>query len=82
MRRGESRACGPSVVEGECSRTLPSGCPTAFPVWVVRVRPDSESSGNPVAGLGEMLVCTRWQPNLVDTVSFRPAPLLLSRILF
>ena len=34
MRQGESRVCGPRVVEGKCSWTLPSGCPTAFPKWV------------------------------------------------
>ena len=34
IRRGESRACGPRMVEDECSQTLPSGCPTAFPKWV------------------------------------------------
>ena len=34
MRGGESRACSLRVVEDECSRTLPSGFPTAFAKWV------------------------------------------------
>ena len=29
-RLGESLACGPRVVGGFCSRTPPSGCPTAL----------------------------------------------------
>ena len=41
--RGESRACGPRVVEGECSQTLPSVCPTAFPEWVWQEGPQTES---------------------------------------
>ena len=40
-----------------------------FRVGLARVRPDSESSGNPVTTLGGMLVCPGWQPNLVGTVT-------------
>ena len=43
MRQGESRACGPRVVGGECSRTLPSGCPTAFTEWVSQEGSQTES---------------------------------------
>ena len=61
---------------------LPSGCPMAFPEWILaRVHPDSESSGNPVVALGEMLVCPHWQPDLVGTVTAL-ASNLASRLLF
>ena len=50
-------------------------------VGLARVRSGSGSSGNPVASLGGMLVCLRWQPYLVGTVSFRPEP-FPSRLFF
>ena len=51
-QRGESRACSPRVVKSECSGTLPSGCPMAFPEWVWQECAQTEFSRNPVATLG------------------------------
>ena len=50
-------------------------------VGLARVRLDSESPGNPVTTLEEMLVCPSWQPNLIGTVTAL-AGTLASRLLF
>ena len=56
-RLGESQACSPREVEGKCSRTPPSGCPTAF--WQEGSR--QRASVIPVTSLGGgMLGHPRW----------------------
>ena len=52
-----------------------------FQVGLVRMCPDSESSGNPVTALGEMLVCPHCQPNLLVGTVTALAGTLSSRLL-
>ena len=46
-------------------------------VDLVRVRPDSEPSGNPIVTPEEMLVCPCWQPTLLALLQPWLAPLLV-----
>ena len=50
-------------------------------VGLAKVHPDSESSGNLVIALGEMLVHPRWQPNLLYGTVTALAGTLASRTL-
>ena len=60
----ESWACGPRVVEGECSWTLPSGCPTTYLEWVCQEGPRQRVFWETCCISGGMLVRPRWQTNV------------------
>ena len=72
MRLGKSQPCGPRVVEGKCSRTLPSGCPTAL--WQEGSR--QRASGNPVALSGGCCSILAGSVNVfIGTVAALASPL-------
>ena len=74
----ESRTYGHRVVKGECSQTLPSGFPTAFPEWIWQECPRKWVFWESCCW---MLVCPCWQLSIVGTVAAL-ARTLASRLLF